>query len=362
MWSVIGHAPALEALGRALASGSPAHAWLFSGPEGTGKGTAAIEFAAALNCEVLRAALEQDQSTKSTLLLEKPEPCGECRPCKDTLAGKHPDVELVAPGGICDEPEHRDHAASRDLRICQVRRLERVLSLSPYAGGRRVAIIDAADTLHVEAANAFLKTLEEPPGDSVIILLAERQERLPETVLSRCQRLAFRPLDRNTVIEALKARGAADEKAEAIASAAGGRIGWALRTLEDDSLLSERDAMLDEAIRLAHAGRSERLGWARGAENRAQDVRERYLRELSVWESWWRDLLLAGSGRTEGLMNGERAAVLAEEGKLYGVREIVRFLQALLETREYLHANVDPQLALETLTLDLPQPRPAVQV
>ena len=83
------------------------------------------------------------------------------------------------------------------LRICQVRRLEKLLSLAPYAGGRRVAIVDAADTLQAEAANAFLKTLEEPPAGSVIILLAERPERLPETVMSRCQRLDFRPVDRD---------------------------------------------------------------------------------------------------------------------------------------------------------------------
>ncbi len=71
-----------------------------------------------------------------------------------------------------------------------------MLYRAPYAGGRRVAIVDAADSLHVEAANAFLKTLEEPPAGAVIILLVEREERLPETVLSRCQRLAFRPVDR----------------------------------------------------------------------------------------------------------------------------------------------------------------------
>jgi DNA polymerase-3 subunit delta' len=339
MWSIIGHTPALAALERALAGETAAHAWLFAGPEGTGKRTVALEFAAALNCE------------------SSPKPCGDCRPCRDTLAGRHPDVDLVEPGGICDEPDHREHPGSRDLRICQIRRLERVLSLSPYAGGRRVAIVDAADTLHVEAANAFLKTLEEPPADTVIILLVEREERLPETVLSRCQRLLFRPLDRETVIEALTARAADREQAEVIAAAAAGRIGWALRALEDSTLLAERETMLDDAVRVAHASRVDRFGWAKGAENRAQEVRERYLRELAVWESWWRDVLMAGSGRLDGLMNRDRASLLAEEGKLYTAQAIVKFLQALLETREYLQANVDPQLALENLTLDLPQPR-----
>ena len=343
MWSIIGHATALAALQRALDSAQPAHAWLFSGPEGTGKRTAALEFAAALNCT----SANRDR------------PCGECRACRDTLAGHHVDVEIVAPGGLCDEPDHKDHADSREVRICQVRRLEHILSLSPYAGGRRVAIIDAADTLRAEGANAFLKTLEEPPAATVIILLAEREERLPETVLSRCQRLAFRPVERRTIVEALLARGAAPEQADAIAAVAEGRVGWAFRALEGPSLLGERAAMLDEAVRLAHSGRFERFAWAKEAASRAPDVRERYLRQLDAWESWWRDVLLVGAGGSGGIVNVDRASILAEEGTLYASAAIVDFLRVLLKTREYLQENVDPQLALENLTLDLPRPNGA---
>ncbi|HLF79980.1 MAG TPA: DNA polymerase III subunit delta' [Dehalococcoidia bacterium] len=336
MWTILGHAPMLAALDRALASESPAHAWLFSGPEGVGKRATALEFAAALNCESVN------------------RPCGECRPCRDTLAGRHPDVEIVEPGGLCDEPDHRDHADSRDLRICQIRRLERVISLSPYAGGRRVAIVDDADTLRVEAANAFLKTLEEPPAGTVIILLAEREERLPDTVLSRCQRLTFRPIDRQTILAALLAHEADPVQAEAIAGAAAGRLGWALRALEDPALLDERSVMLDQALRIAHASRFERFAWAKEAEARGPDAKERYQRELRVWEDWWRDVLLASSGTLKGAINGDRAAVLAEEGRLYAKADVVRFLRSLIQTREYLYANVDAQLALENLTMDLP--------
>jgi DNA polymerase III subunit delta' len=338
MWSIIGHSDSLAVLQRALHSERPPHAWLFIGPEGVGKAATAIEFAAALNC------------------ISETKPCGECRPCRDTLAGRHPDVELVAPGGICDEPDHREHPDSRDLRICQIRRLERLLSLSPYAGGRRVAMVDAADTLRAEAANAFLKTLEEPPGESVIILLAEREERLPETVLSRCQKLRFRPVDRQTIMEALLADNASPEAAASIAAAAAGKLGWALRTLEDAGLLEARSRMLDEAVRLAHAGRAERFAWAREAESRAPGVRERYLGELSAWESWWRDVLLYSAGGRDGAANQDRDARLAEEGKLYSAGEIAAFLQKITQAREYLQANVDQQLALENLILDLPSP------
>lgn len=338
MWSIVGHDAALTALGRALDSPRPPHAWLFSGPEGVGKQALALEFAAALNCQAASAE----------------GPCGECQSCRATRAGNHPDVEVIAPGGICDEPEHRDHSDSRDLRICQVRRLEKLLSLSSYTGGTRVAIVDGADTLHVEAANAFLKTLEEPPAGGVIILLAEREERLPDTVLSRCQRLPFRPVDRETILETLVEQGAEPEQAIAITAAARGRLGWAQRALQDPALLEERNAMLDEAVRLAHASRVERFAWAREAEGRTPGLRERYLRELWVWEGWWRDVLLCGSGADEGVENSDREPQLREEGKLYGASEIVTFLRALAQTREYLQQNVDPQLALENLMLDLP--------
>jgi DNA polymerase-3 subunit delta' len=338
MWSIIGHTQALAALERALGSSRPPHAWLFSGPEGVGKAAVALEFAAALNCTGAQ------------------KPCGECRNCRDTLAGRHTDVELVAPGGICDEPDHREHTESRDLRICQIRRVEHLLSLSPYSGVCRVAIIDAADSLHAEAANAFLKTLEEPPAGSVIILLVERDDRLPETILSRCQRLPFRPIERETIERTLVERGATTEDAEAIAATAGGRLGWALRVLEEPVLLEERGQMLDEAVRLAHAGRGERFGWAKDAASRDAAVRERYLREIGVWEGWWRDVLLFGAGGREGATNPDREGTLIEEGTLYPASEIVTFLRSLAQTREHLFANVDPQLALENLTLDLPSP------
>jgi hypothetical protein len=114
--------------------------------------------------------------------------------------------------------------------------------------------------------------------------------------------------------------------------------------------------MLDEALRLAHAGRGERFGWAKDAASRDAAVRERYLREIGVWEGWWRDVLLYSAGGHEGATNPDRAATLVEEGRLYSASEIVTFLRSLAQTREHLYANVDPQLALENLTLDLPSP------
>lgn len=342
MWSIIGHAPALAVLDRALNGGRLAHAYVFSGPEGAGKLSVAMEFAAALNCEA-----------------ESGKPCGECRPCRDTLAGRHPDVEVLHPHSLCDEADHDDHPDSRDLRICQVRRLERILSLTPYGGGRRIAIVDAADTLRAEAANAFLKTLEEPPPSTVIILLVERFERLPETVMSRCQKIGFQRIGREEIEVALLARGTPAEAAKAAAAAANGRFGWALEAVEKPALLEERGRVLDTAKSLAHAGRLERFAWARDERSGPAESKQRYLRDLELWEAWWRDILTVASGGTEGLLNRDRETDLLVEGRLYRPADVAAFLRSLLKTREYLQGNVDAQLALENLMLDLPKPATA---
>jgi DNA polymerase-3 subunit delta' len=344
-WSVVGNERALAVLERAVASGNPSHAYLFSGPAGVGKALAAMEFAAALCCEGAA------------------RPCRACRNCRDVLdpGRHHPDVEVLTPGGLCDESDHGDHAGSRDIRICQVRRLQRLLSMTPYRGGRRVAVLDGADRLNQDAANAFLKTLEEPPPDTVLVLVTDREEQLLETVLSRCQKVAFTRVEREKVEAALRERGAGSEKARAVAALANGRVGWALRAIEDDDLLAERDAFLAAAVELAQASLAARFAWARGVSEPSAGGRERYLRELDTWEQWWRDVLSVGAGAEAGIINTDRGDILLAEGKRYAPADIVKFLRALQQTREHLQANVDAQLALEVLTLDLPRPsRPSV--
>ncbi len=351
-WHVIGNERALSALEPAVVSGEPAHAYLFSGPAGVGKMRAALEFAAALNCE-------SESRPCSMSPQDWPAGSGPCRSCRDTLDPdrQHADVEVVAAGGLCDESEHGLHEGSRDIRICQVRRLERVLSMTPYRGGRRIAIVEGADRLNQDASNAFLKTLEEPPAATVLILITDREEQLLETVLSRCRKVVFSRVEREKVQQALLERGVDAERAAAIAALAAGRIGWAFRAVDDPALLSDRDAYIDSAVEVAHASRSSRFAWARGADERGPAVRERFLRELEVWEQWWRDVLAMSAGHAPvrtGIINVDRFETLETESRLYTPAEVVRFLRVLQKTREYLQANVDAQLALEVLALDLP--------
>jgi DNA polymerase-3 subunit delta' len=328
-------------LGRALHESRLAHAYLFVGPTQVGKATAARELAMALNCHG-----------------EDP-PCHRCRQCHQIEIGRHPDVEMVGVGGLCEEPDHRDHRTdgSKDIRICQVRRLERLLSRTPFEGSRRVVIVDPADALNVEAANAFLKTLEEPPASVVLVLVTSREEALPPTVRSRCRRVAFPRMAVADVEQALAERwSAAPEKAHALARLSGGRLGWAVSALEDEGLLSARESVLEDIQRLPGGSLSDRFAYAGRLGYLFPRERESVFAVLDLWQEWWRDLLLAAAGRPELAINLDRLDKLSQEGRQYRLRAVARFLKALTRARRQLQENVNPLLALEVLMLGLPTP------
>ena len=340
-WRLMGQPGVVAMLGRALREDRLSHAYLFVGPGQVGKATAARELAMALNCRG-----------------EDP-PCHRCRQCHLIDVGRHPDVELVGVGGLCEEPDHRDHRSdgSKDIRICQVRRLERLLSRTPFEGRCRVVIIDPADALNVEAANAFLKTLEEPPASVVLVLVTGREEALPPTVRSRCRRVAFRLMSVADVERALvEGWSVTPEKAGALARLSGGRLGWAVSALEDEGLLSARESVLEDVQRLAGASLSERFAYAGRLGYLFPRERETVFAVLGLWEEWWRDLLLVGAGCGKQAVNSDRLDKLTQESRKYQVRAVVRFLDALGRARQQLQDNVNPLLALEVLMLELPAP------
>jgi DNA polymerase-3 subunit delta' len=173
-------------LRRSVEHGRLPHALMFVGPEGVGKRRFAVALAQTLLCE--------------RNALEALEPCGACDACRQVAAGTHPDALIV--GRPADKHE---------LPIQAIRDLCHDLSLKPMRGGRRVAIVDDADSLSEEAANAFLKTLEEPPDGSVLILIATAPEMQLDTVVSRCRVVRFEPLAEEDLAAVLLERGVAED-------------------------------------------------------------------------------------------------------------------------------------------------------
>jgi DNA polymerase-3 subunit delta' len=241
---VAGQDEAARFLGRALER--PHHAYLFTGPEGSGKRLGLRAFAAALLCP--------DGG------------CGECRDCRLALGERHPNMLVLEPTGpdILVGKDATDPTTARGFA--------RAAYLTPQEPGRKVMVVLQADRLRTEAADVLLKVLEEPPGDTVIILLSARPADLPDTIRSRCQEIVFPPLTESFVVETLVREGVDERRARLVSRLAGGNIGRARRMARDESGLAFRDAAFaagDQASR----GPSGALAAAEGLLAAAKDFR-----------------------------------------------------------------------------------------
>ena len=337
-WGMRGHEHAVAALRHALASGRLAHVYLFSGPPGVGKATLARRLAAVLACEA------DDR------------PCLQCRPCRQIEADGFSDVERIAVGGVCDQRSH-DHATdgSTRIRICQVRRLERVASLAPFQSARRIFIIDTLDELQPEAGHALLKTLEEPPPAVLLVLLAADPEALLPTIRSRCQEIVLRPMVAVELAAALEEDSTLPAaEAEELARLARGRYGLAMQLCQDPSLQVLRESATADVRRLSRGGRNERFDYAERLARSWQRERESVLTTLDVWCSWWRDVLLATVGVRTSEGATDEVTGIADDAAACTPAQALRALQATQRARDHLLENTNAQLALEVMMLDLP--------
>jgi DNA polymerase-3 subunit delta' len=222
----------------------PHHAYLLAGPEGGGKTLAARAFAAALLCAEGG--------------------CGVCRNCRLALEDKHPNEVVVEPEG-------------RDIHVDTVRaEIWHPAYRTAPEPGRKVFVIREADRLNPAAADVLLKVLEEPPAETVILLLSARPDELPETVLSRCHVVTFLPLSERFVVETLTGEGADAERAALAARLAGGNLGRARRLATDPDGLSFREVARD-AVDLAGQGPAGSLE----AADRVLAAAERYKKDLA---------------------------------------------------------------------------------
>ncbi len=184
-------------------------AYLFSGESGIGKKFTAVNFAKAINClknrealTVMRDGKEDEDPLRVTHYVSLYDSCDECSSCRRIDAGTHPDFVMITP-------------EKGEIRVSEIRAVEEALSFRPYEGRKKVVVIDDADSMNQSAANAFLKTLEEPPDDSLLILVAAHADSLPETIRSRCSRINFSPLSPGAcekVIQAVALRSARRDK------------------------------------------------------------------------------------------------------------------------------------------------------
>src|SRR5437762_1090942 len=256
-WPVIGHDGAIAMLRRSIRDDLLSHAYLFTGPAGIGKRTLALAFAMALNCEA--DPLEGERWPDV--------PCGLCASCSRTLRGEHPDLTEVnletQAAALADEGGKSKSGPPKELRIDTIREMQHTVGLSPYSGRWKVYVLGDADRMNEEAANCLLKTLEEPPSQTVLILLAPDESAVLPTISSRCIQISLRPLSRQLIASSLVDEwGAEREQAEKLAALSSGRLGWAVTMLNNPAGLALRGAALEEMAMLSGSSMLDRINTA----------------------------------------------------------------------------------------------------
>ncbi len=329
-WNIIGHDWAVQLLMTHITSRQVRHAYLFTGPDSIGRRTLALRFAQALNC--------QNAAQPGSA-------CGDCRTCRLIQEGTFPDTHIV---------EAEEGAAV--IKVEQIRALQRELALTPYEAQWRIAILLRFHEAHESAANALLKTLEEPPPRVVILLTARSVESLLPTIVSRCELFNLRAPTREKLERALVERGESEDNARLLAEISSGRPGYAMRVLASPELLDQRTKILDDFVSLLGQNRAMRFAYVEEV-TRGKDLqllRERVEDVLVSWGSLWRDVLVRTSGAVSATQNPDRVDDIERLASMLNPDQVFHALQKTMESIDAIHRFGNIRMVLETLMLDLP--------
>ena len=330
---IIGQERAIHFLKRVMSKKKIPHAYLFSGISGIGKTTVALAFTQALNCH---------DSING-------EGCGRCPPCRQIISGNFPDLAFIEPEG-------------QHIRIEQIRGLTRAISFKLVSGLYRVSIIRQAGTMTEEAANAFLKTLEEPPPGNILVLSVTEPLDLLPTIVSRCQKIPFLPIPVRDIADWLiKQKGVDETKALLLARISEGSLGKAIH-LCDSNFYEKRHDHLSRIIRLPKLTSEQALEMAlEYTEREKKKVADASSKEetglfelLSVWKTWYRDLLLMKvKSPVDWLINFDFSHKLKKISKNYSMKVLTDSLLLIDQAQvDLLHTrNLDLMMENTILTL-----------
>lgn len=316
---ILGHERIVEVLKRSLRTGKIAHAYLFEGNSGCGRKKTALALIQALFCR----ALPDDA-------------CGVCPSCRKVAAGNHGDIHIIEP--LPDK---------RDISIEQLRAMQRELSLRPYEAPRKVCIIEPAERMSVNAANSLLKTLEEPPGNALIILLTENAGMLLPTIRSRCQLMRFSHLPPEHVRTLLEKTGIDPGTASLLAPMSGGSMQQALE-LDNEELSARREVVLSALARLD----INQIATVFDSSEELSGNRDETLELLDMMLSFFRDAVHLAAGSGDILNLNARPAIEAIARR----RSLPRNLELLgniHETKRAVQRNANAKLALDHLFMNM---------
>ncbi len=345
-WKTFGHDAAVTLLNGSFVRNRVSHAYLFTGPNGVGKRTLALDLAKALNC-----------SPAPNLMGEATRPCDNCSPCDRISRKQHPDVRVISPATPTSNDRDADAAQRRVMiGIDLIADIQNDAMLEPYEGGARVFIIAGAERMSPEAANSLLKILEEPPPSVHIFLTATSHRNLPETIISRCHRIQLRPVPTDVIETELIQRFELDpDRAARLAKLSMGAPGWAINAIQDTTIEEARSLAASRILNTINADLEERFRYAREMAGEFRRDRTSALEEVDRWVEICRDVAFAKHDLETSVIFDERLPEITELSKSLTEAQVSDAFSTIIRTRQALQANALPQLAFEVMMIDIPQ-------
>ncbi|MDP3790850.1 MAG: DNA polymerase III subunit delta' [Candidatus Omnitrophota bacterium] len=307
-----GQDSAVSFLKTSLKNNKLSHAYIFCGPGGIGKALTAVNFAKAIVC----------QNAVSY------EPCDKCPSCKKIDNLSHPDVSILK--------AEKDRGT---IKIDDIRKLIKDIYLRPFEAKKKVYIIDQAQDMKHEAANALLKTLEEPPTDSILILITDNLKALFHTIVSRSQVVRFYPLKPDQIKELLIGQYSLDEKsAHVLSRLSCGRLGEAVK-YNDEDVFAKRSSLIDSVSKRS----LNQLSF--------DDVpKEKLVLYLDILLAWFKDIASAKAGVDNSmLVNIDKKDIISNEAKRLSFEYLEDVIGSVISTISYLDQNANAKLAMSVL-------------
>lgn len=318
---IIGHERIIESLKNAIRNDLVSHSYLFEGPKSIGKEKLAKAFAKTLLCQK-----GGDSS------------CNTCSSCMKIESGNHPDF-------------HTEYPDKDSFKKEQIEEIQRTIRKIPLESNRKIYILDDVDKMTQQAQNSFLKTLEEPPGYTVLILLATNSYSLLPTIVSRCQTVKFTPVEKHTIEKALiNSFNKTEEQARFIASFSNGVIGRAIELSKSNEFKLLRDETIDKLDMILNRDKLKVFSVSEFFEQNKELIDE----IMDIILLWYRDLLIyKETGNINILVNKDKVDSISYQCEKLSKQKIMDIINIVRWTKDDIHSNINYQLAVEVMLLKI---------
>jgi DNA polymerase III subunit delta' len=322
----------------ALWNGNIPHAFLFTGPKGTGKKTAALAFATACNCIKAQQANQIDSAGDAVSVntrCYRNAPCGACRSCVKISAGSHPDIHIVKPAGTV-------------IKVDQIRSLCRRLTLKPNEASVRLAVIDDAHLMNAEAGNTLLKTLEEPPDSTVFVLTALQASDLLPTIVSRCRHIRFNPISNQRLASFLTRKFGLDTAESSLIAAMSGGSFTAAMAMAESGWIKKRNWIIDRIEFLTKNSIRYALAFSETLSKNKNWLTDAFI----IMKTWYRDIVVA-TFSPENVINKDLLEKIQNRSSLTLVEKMLLNIDAIELAENNILSNSNARITLDALVLKL---------